>query len=84
MNNKQKLALAKEVQKRKKLADYEGDFELFSKEQIKILTKDSSMGFIPFEFNEAQSLRVDRWAYQPLQLQGCSGSLTSMHTTSQL
>ena len=24
MNNKQKLALAKEVQKRKKLADYEG------------------------------------------------------------
>ena len=56
MNNKQKLALAKEVQKRKKLADYEGDFELFSKEQIKILTKDSSMGFIPFEFNEAQKI----------------------------
>lgn len=56
MNNKQKLALAKEQQRRKKLAVYEGDFELFSKEQIKILTKDSSLGFIPFEFNEAQKI----------------------------
>jgi hypothetical protein len=56
MNNKQKLALAKEVQKRKKLLDYEGDFELFSKDQIKILTKDSSKGFIPFQFNEAQRI----------------------------
>ena len=56
MENKKKLALAKELQKRKKLAEYEENFELFSKEQIKILTKDSSKGFVPFEFNEAQKI----------------------------
>ena len=44
MDNKKKLALAKEAQRRKKLADYESNFELFSKEQIKILTKNSSLG----------------------------------------
>ena len=56
MDNKKKLALVKEAQKRKKLAEYEENFELFSKEQIKILTKDSSKGFVPFEFNEAQKI----------------------------
>lgn len=56
MDNKKKLALAKEAQRRKKLAEYQEDFELFSKDQIKILTKDSSKGFVPFEFNEAQKI----------------------------
>ena len=56
MDNKKKLALVKEAQRRKKLAEYEENFELFSKEQIKILTKDSSKGFVPFEFNEAQRI----------------------------
>jgi len=56
MDNKKKLALAKEAQRRKKLADYESNFELFSKEQIKILTKNSSLGFVPFEFNDAQKI----------------------------
>ena len=56
MDNKKKLALVKEAQRRKKLAEYEENFELFSKEQIKILTKDSSKGFVPFEFNEAQKI----------------------------
>jgi len=37
MDNKKKLALAKEAQRRKKLVEYEEDFEQFSKEQIKIL-----------------------------------------------
>ena len=56
MDNKRKLALAKEAQRRKKLAEYQENFELFSKEQIKILTKDSSKGFVPFEFNDAQKI----------------------------
>lgn len=56
MDNKKKLALAKEAQRRKKLAEYQEDFELFSKDQIKILTKDSSKGFVPFEFNDAQKI----------------------------
>ena len=56
MDNKRKLALAKEAQRRKKLAEYQENFELFSKEQIKILTKDSSKGFVPFEVNDAQKI----------------------------
>ena len=52
MNNMRKLALAKESKRRIKLTEYEKDFQLFSKEQIKILTKDSSLGFVPFEFKE--------------------------------
>ena len=34
MDNKRKLALAKEAQRRKKLAEYEENFEIFSKEQV--------------------------------------------------
>jgi hypothetical protein len=56
MNNNQKLLLAREALKRKKLKEYKGNFELFAKEQIKILPKDSSKGFIPFEFNAAQRI----------------------------
>jgi len=55
MNNKRKLELLKEAQKRKQLQAYRDDFELFSKEQIRIITKNASQGFVPFVFNEAQS-----------------------------
>lgn len=55
-----KLALVKESKRRIKLTEYEKDFQLFSKEQIKILTKDSSLGFVPFEFNEAQRIVDDK------------------------
>ena len=56
MNNKRKLELFKEAKKRKQLQAYKDDFELFSKEQIRIITKNASQGFVPFEFNEAQSI----------------------------
>jgi len=56
MDNNKKLALAKEAHKRKKLGVYKEDFELFCKEQIRILTKDATRGFVPFEFNEAQKI----------------------------
>jgi len=56
MDNNQKLLLAKEALKRKKLKEYKENFELFAREQIRILPKDSSKGFIPFEFNTAQRI----------------------------
>jgi hypothetical protein len=55
-NNSDKLEALRELKKREKLSAYKGDFELFAKEQIKILPKDSSKGFQFFEFNEAQKI----------------------------
>ena len=54
MDNKRKLELAKELFKRKKKEQYKSDFELFAKEQIRIITKNASQGFVPFTFNAAQ------------------------------
>ena len=54
MDNKRKLELAKELFKRKKKEQYKSDFELFAKEQVRIITKNASQGFVPFEFNAAQ------------------------------
>ena len=59
MTNRQKLALAIEAQKRKDLIRYEGSFQEFAKEQIRILPKDASMGFIPLDFNAAQQIVDD-------------------------
>jgi len=56
MNNKRKLELLKEAKRREKLGAYKKDFALFSKEQIRIITKNASQGFVPFEFNQAQSI----------------------------
>jgi len=55
-NNSDKLEALRELKKREKLASYKNNFELFAKEQIKILPKDSSKGFQFFEFNEAQKI----------------------------
>jgi len=54
LDNKRKLELAKELFKRKKREQYKSDFELFAKEQIRIITKNASQGFVPFTFNAAQ------------------------------
>jgi len=54
--NKQKVDALRELQKRQKNSEYKNNFELFAKEQIKILPKDSSQGFKPFEFNDAQTI----------------------------
>jgi len=56
LDNKRKLELAKELFKRKKKEQYKSDFELFAKEQIRIITKNASQGFVPFTFNAAQVL----------------------------
>jgi hypothetical protein len=55
-NNSDKLEALRELKKREKLNAYKNNFELFAKEQIKILPKDSSKGFQFFEFNEAQKI----------------------------
>ena len=69
MNNKRKLELAKELAKRKQMAEYKSDFQLFSKEQIRIITKNASQGFVPFEFNAAQT-EVNQQIEQQLQATG--------------
>ena len=56
MNKQMKLKLLKEKKRREKLLEYKENFELFSQEQIRILPKDPTKGFIPFEFNEPQRL----------------------------
>jgi hypothetical protein len=54
MNNKKKLELLKEKAKRDRVKRYLNDFKAFSQEQIRIITKNASIGFVPFEFNDAQ------------------------------
>ena len=56
MDNNKKLAVAKELWRRKKEEAYEDDYRLFAKEQIKIRPKDVTRGLISFEFNEPQEL----------------------------
>jgi len=48
--------LVKEKEKRNLLGKYEVDFELFCTEQVKILTKDATKGFVPFKLNDAQKV----------------------------
>jgi len=54
LSNRHKLELLKEKAKREKRQKYIDDFELFAEEQIRIITKNASQGFVPFKFNDAQ------------------------------
>ena len=54
LSNREKLELLKEKKRRVTLENYKTDFESFAKDHIKIITKDSAKGFVPFEFNEPQ------------------------------
>jgi glycerol-3-phosphate dehydrogenase len=61
MDNNKKEARAqlealRELKRRKNLKDYSDNFEKFSSDQIRIITKDATKGFVPFEFNEAQTI----------------------------
>jgi hypothetical protein len=58
-SNSTKLQALRELKKREKLAEYKHNFELFCKEQVKVLPKDAAKGFIPFEFNSAQHIIND-------------------------
>ena len=69
MDNRRKLELVKEATKRKLLTEYKTNFEQFAKQQIKIITKDASKGFVPFVFNEAQQ-KVNEALEQQLKEKG--------------
>ena len=61
MNNKKELLrLLKEKQKRNKLTKYEHDFKLFAEDQIQIITKDASRGFVPFRLNTCQEIITEK------------------------
>ena len=57
MSNDKLHKLLVEKEKRNQLGSYRDDFALFAKEQVKIITKDASQGFVPFALNECQ-LRI--------------------------
>jgi hypothetical protein len=59
-SNAQKLAILREIKRRERLAEYKDDFEKFAIEQVKILPKDPTDGFIPFQFNSAQRIINDK------------------------
>ena len=59
-SNKERLKLLKELKKRKDLKRYENDFEAFAEEQLRIITKDASQGFVPFRLNHAQRLITEQ------------------------
>jgi len=59
-SNDYKLRLAKQIEIKKELKRkrqdevYTSDFSKFSKERLRIITKDAAQGYVPFVFNEAQ------------------------------
>ena len=60
MDKQQLTKLLKEKQKRGKLNEYKSDFASFAEEQIKIITKDASQGFVPFKLNECQKIITEK------------------------
>ena len=52
--------LVLEKKKRDQLKAYEEDFSLFAEDQIKIITKDTTQGFVPFKFNKAQQIITEQ------------------------
>jgi len=49
------LEIKKEIDKRKKIEKSKNNFKDFARRQLRIITKDASQGYVPFEFNEAQT-----------------------------
>ena len=48
--------LLAELERREQLEGYSKDFSSFAEEQIKIITKDSTQGFVPFRFKRSSAL----------------------------
>ena len=64
MNKKDITKLIKEKEKRLKLDEYRNDFAKFAEEQIKIVTKDATQGFVPFKLNQSQQYITDKLSEQ--------------------
>ena len=56
MDKAEIITLLKEKERRLVLENYKDNFSQFAEEQIQIITKDASQGFIPFRFNRAQEI----------------------------
>ena len=59
LSKRKKLELLREKSRRDSLKAQKENFSLFASEQIKIITKDPSKGFVPFEFNKSQQVIND-------------------------
>ena len=64
MADKQLIKLLREKEKRLQLASYEEDFAKFAEEQIQIITKDATQGFVPFKLNDAQRYITEQLSQQ--------------------
>ena len=64
MNKQEILKLIREKEKRNKLNEYSTDFSQFAKEQIKIITKDATEGFVSFKLNTAQEIITEKLSEQ--------------------
>mgnify|MGYP003636358395 FL=1 len=60
MNKKELSKLIKEKEKRIQLKAYSLDFAKFAEEQIKIVTKDATQGFVPFKLNNSQKYITEK------------------------
>jgi len=60
MNKKELSKLIKEKEKRIQLKSYSLDFAKFAEEQIKIVTKDATQGFVPFKLNNSQKYITEK------------------------
>ena len=60
MNKTKVTSLIKEKNKRDKLSEYKDNFGKFAEEQIQIITKDASQGFVKFKLNEAQRIITEK------------------------
>ena len=60
MNKQELLKLVKEKERRGVLKEYSKDFSQFATEQIQIITKDASQGFVPFNLNKCQQIITEK------------------------
>jgi len=64
ISNLDKLNLKKEQLRRKKQEMFKSDFAKFAEAEVKIITKDSALGFVSFKLNAAQQLINDKLEQQ--------------------
>ena len=64
MDKTELMTLIKEKEKRVQLDEYSKDFAKFAEEQIKIVTKDATQGFVPFQLNDAQKYITEKLTEQ--------------------
>jgi len=60
ISNLEKLNLRKEQLRRQKQEMFKSDFAKFAEAEVKIITKDSALGFVSFKLNAAQQLINDK------------------------